>query len=145
MIVQLDLYRNASFPMQGVIGSSWGYGGACLTAQSAVFRPEAVAGMDIKSVFWRVCWKPNIMNGAQTAIRLISADSGPSNINQIASTFSGGKPNTPLNEAFDITSQFRDLVASHEAANAMFQLIMQSCGDGSNGALIYSSSIEIAC
>lgn len=146
IVTQLDLFRNTGAPLQGVKSSIWGYAGQCFTAQAAIFHPESLDELDVVKAFWRVCWLPNITNGAQTAIRLCSADSGPNNLQQVVSTFSGGKPNSPLNEAFEITQQLRGLIDSHKpsgGSNTMFQLVHQSCGDGSFGAVIYSSSIEI--
>lgn len=143
IITQFDLFRNTSVPLQGVKASAWGYAGSCFTAQTAIIHPDALDGLNVVKAYWRVCWLPNITNGAQTAVRLCSADSGPSNLQQVVATFSGGKPNTPLNEAFDITADFQALIASHQNQNAMFQFTHQSCGDGGFGPLIYSSSIEL--
>jgi hypothetical protein len=148
MITQLDHFRNAAMPLNGNKTSSFNYAGSCLTSQSVIFHSEALETLNIKKAIWRICWKPNITNGSQTAIRLISANSGPSNINQIVATFSGGKTNTPLNEAFDITESLKALIESNSPSvdfpnGSMFQLITQSAGDGSNGCLIYSSSIEL--
>lgn len=148
MITQFDHFRNTDIPLNGNKTSTFNYAGSCLTAQSVIFPAESLTTLKIKKAIWRICWKPNITNGAQTGIRLVSANSGPSNINQVVATFSGGKPNTPLNEAFDITESLKALIESNKPNidlpnGAMFQLIPQSVGDSSNGCLIYSSSIEI--
>lgn len=142
IITQLDLYRDTNSPLQGYRGNPWNYAGSCVTAQAAVIRGEALEGLNIDVAFWRICWKPNITNGAQTAVRLISSDYGPTNIVQVAATYSGGKPNSPLNENFDITDAFNALIASH-LPNTPFEFLHQSCGDGTYGCLIYSSSLEL--
>ena len=129
--------------MKGNLTSTWNVQGACLTAQSILFLNNAYPLNNITYAEWRVCWKPNITNGAQTALRLVSADSGPSNISPVIATFSGGKPNSPLNEAFDITAALQALINSHCPANEMFQFFTQSVGDGSNAALIYKSSLYV--
>lgn len=142
MITQMDLFRNADAPMRGVVSNTWGYGGQCYTAQAAVFHAEALNGLNVLRAYWRCCWQPNIADPQQTAIRLLSANSGPSNLSVIASTFSGGKLRPGLevlNEAFDVTREVQELVKKGE----MFQLCTQSAGNGSVGCLIFSSSIEL--
>lgn len=146
------MFRNTGAPLQGstawVAPDGFSYPGGCFTAQSAVFRPEAVDGLSILKAHWRLCWKPNVpnselANAPQTSVRLISADSGPSSLAVVASLFSGGKTNTPLNESTDITATLQALIASHANPAKLFQLVHQTAGTGAYGPLIYSSSIEL--
>jgi hypothetical protein len=146
IVTQFDLFRNCGQALQGHEGWPWNYAGGCLTAQSAVFHPQAFDGLEVVFAQWRICWHPNVPEPAQTAVRLISADDGPSEIQEIAATYSGGKVTPTLdtfNEGFNITDKVRALVDSHRGTGKRFQLIHQSMGDGMHGCLIFSSSIEL--
>lgn len=139
--VQFDLYRNAGVPLQGTKLSVFNWPGGCLTSQSAVFHAAGLGDLNVVLALWRCCWSPNINNGAQTAVRLVAADAGPSNIQQVAAFFQAN-PGV-RNDAADITQAVRARVESHRLSNTMFQLIHQTAGDSSTGPLIYSSAIEL--
>lgn len=143
IITQLDMYRNSANPMVGNKTNNWDVGGACFTAQTIPFHADALDGLVVESAIWRICWKPNINSPAQTAVRLCWANSGPSNITQIESFFSGGKTNTPLNEAVNITEKLNQIIFEHKNPATYFQLFTHSIGDGTNAPLIYSSALEI--
>lgn len=143
IITQFDLFRNTDVPLRGIASNTWGYMGNCFTAQTVVIHPESLDGLTLIRAFWRLCWRPNITNGAQTAVRLCSSDEGPTNVQQVIATFSGGKGNNPLNEAFDITADFQALIDSHKTPATCFQFTHQSCGDGTYAPQIFSSSIEL--
>lgn len=141
------MFRNAAAPMQGN-KSGWAVGGSCFTAQVVPFHPEWFADATVVKAIWRVTWLPNITNGAQTAVRLswvdtATAGSATPGISVLAATFSGGKPNSPLNEAFDITTKLNAVIASHANPQKFFQIFTEETGDGTYGPLIYSSALEI--
>lgn len=82
---------------------------------------------------WRLVWLPaNASNG----VRLVHADSGPSNITQIAE-FTGNAGGTPTNTAVDVTADLNALVA----AGVWKQLGMQVKQAG--GLTIYQSRLEV--
>lgn len=137
--LRYDLFRNAGAPLVGYKGNPFGYPGSCVTAQSAVFEAGAFFGASIVSAKWRVCWLPNITGASQTAVRLVSAESGPSNLQQLAAFFAGNNTTNPLNDAADITAAMQALVAQGD----FFQLIHQTAGDNVKAPLIYSSAIEL--
>lgn len=148
IITQLDMFRNTDVPLRGVKDSTWGFAGGCFTAQAVVIHPESMDGLDIVSAQWRICWLPNITNGAMTMVRLIWSDAASGISNEIYATSSNNKANSPQNEGVYITDIFNQLIASHKPSpefpsGRLFQFAHQSCGDGTFGPLIYSSSIEL--
>jgi hypothetical protein len=140
-IAMLDMFRNAAAPMVGNEHSVFKVSGSCLSAQVIPFHPESFDELSIRQAVWRITWLPNISNGAQTAIRLVSALSGPAAIAPIIATYSGGKPNTPLNEAYNVTSAINELLMG--TPPSFFQLFTESAGDGTHAPLIYSSALEV--
>lgn len=146
-IAQFDLFRNTDAPLVGYKGNPFSWPGKCLTAQAVIFHAAAMDTLNISQAYWRLCWLPNINNGAQTAVRLVSADSGPTNIQQVAAFFGSNNISNPLNDVANITQALHDLIASHKSTGAevarMFSMIHQTAGDGVNAPLIYSSSLEI--
>lgn len=141
--VVYDMFRNTNDPLVGNKTSTWAVGGSCFTAQSIIFHANALAGMNIESATWRLTWLPNIPTASQTAVRLCSADSGPSNITEITSFFGSANTTNPRNDAVDVTAALKALVDSHKVTPAMFQLFTQTIGDGTYGPLIYSSALEV--
>lgn len=141
--VVYDMFRNTGVPLVGNKTSVWDVGGSCFTAQCVVIHENTLASMNIESACWRLTWLPNIPTTAQTAVRLCSADSGPSNIAAIASFFGSANTTNPRNDAVDVTLALKTLVNSHKVTPAMFQLFTQTIGDGTYGPLIYSSALEV--
>jgi hypothetical protein len=141
--VVFDMFRNTGAPLIGNKTSSWAVGGSCFTAQSIIFHEEVLPTMSVDRAIWRVCWLPNIPTTAQTGVRLCSADSGPSNITQVYSFFGSANTTNPRNDAADVTGAITALIESHKTIPSIFQLFTQSVGDGVNGPLIYSSSLEL--
>lgn len=133
-----DLFRDTNNPLVGNPSAVWNWPGKCLTAQSVVFPYPAC--LNIKSAKWRLTWNPNVNDGvSQTAVRLVSANSGPSNVQQIAAFFHANYTN-PLNDAVDITQALRSLV---DTSGEMFQILHQTAGNAFVGPLIYSSALEV--
>lgn len=139
----LDLYRNANTPLVGTGSSAWHYGGSCLTAQSVVFPLLAMQYMNSIKVKWRVTWNPSIDAGdQQTAVRLVSADPGPTNV-QLVKAFFRKNCMSPQNDAVDITAEFKALLAESVAAGTDLQFITQLAGNSTIGPQVYSSALEI--
>lgn len=143
IITQLDLFRNTDAPLVGYKGNPFNWPGKCLTAQSVIFHGDSLLDLVVVKAIWRITWLPNINNGAQTAVRLVSADSGPSNIQPVAAFFGSNNVSNPRNDAADITQALITLIDSHKEAGTMFQFIHQTAGDWTYGPLIYSSAIEL--
>lgn len=151
IITQLDMFRNADAPMRGNKSSTFGYAGGCFTAQAVVVHPEAMDGLNIVSAQWRICWLPNIDNGAQTVVRLVWSDAGvqgEGSSNYIHAFSSVGKTNSPQNDGVYLTDTLKYLIGTHKPSadfpsGRLFQFSIQSAGDGTFGPLIYSSSIEL--
>lgn len=83
---------------------------------------------------WLVIWNPGSSNNK---IRLISFDSGPSNITEIG-VINGKDVNTPLAQAILIKDHLNDLVDNRINKHIGFQV----SGDGT-GYIIYESRVEI--
>jgi len=141
--VTLDNYRNAELPLEGDASYPWHWPGSCLTAQSIVFPVIAMKYMNVISVKWRLTWNPNIDAGdAQTAVRLVSAYDGPSNIQQVEAMYQKNWT-SPRNDSIYITDKFKEMVAQAVADNKDLQFILQVVGNGTFGPHIYSSSLEM--
>lgn len=141
-LVVYDLFRDTFNPMYCKPDYGWVWPGKCLTAQSVVFPYPELTNFNVHSARWRLCWNPNIDNGANTAVRLVSAYSGPSNINQVASFFRANYTG-PVNDTVDITCAMKDLIAQATIDQCMFEFIHQSQGDTNVGPIIYSSALEV--
>lgn len=138
-----DLYRNTNGGMQCPKTWPFSWPGSCLTAQSVVFPPHLLASMDVQYVLWRLCWNPNVNRGsASTAVRLVAAENGPSNLREIGA-FYRANYTQPLNDGVDITQAVRDLIADALTREVALQFIHQSCGDSVVGPIIYSSALEV--
>jgi hypothetical protein len=124
----------AATALQGWVGTTYSFAQDALTASTRALY------MDLKLATlvyarWLVVWNPR---NSSSGVRLIHADSGPTNIVEIAK-FDTNPATTPVPSAVDVTTTLATLVS----ANVMKFLGHQSKGNGSQGAIIFSSSIEM--
>lgn len=138
-----DNYRNAELPLEGNASWPFHWPGSCLTAQSIVFPLIMMANSSIIQARWRLTWNPNIDSGeAQTAVRIVSAYDGPSNIQEVASFYQKNWTN-PRNDAKWVTTELRSLFAQAVIDQKDLQIILQVVGNGTFGPHIYSSALEV--
>lgn len=140
--VQTDFnfYRNSQVPLVGTIsGASFQYPGVALSANTFTFNPINgwMRGSKIVYARWVLAWNPNT-GSSPTGVRLVSADSSPTNIIEMA-RIDGSNYNTPRVDAVDITNQMQAIVDG----GIWKSIGQQTYGNGANGCLIYASWIEI--
>lgn len=135
--VEFSLYRNAQYALIGLAnGATWNYGGAAATASTFKFFGSLLKGRQVVWARWVVAWNPNTSSNA-TGVRLIHfGDDG--NIVQFA-MIQVANYNTPRVDAVIITGVIQGLID----AGLDKSIGMQMHGNGTNGALIYSSTIEL--
>ncbi len=140
----LDFYRNPSIPLgwpqgasswTGDIRGGWNYPGNALSASS--FRWFQLADpTKLEWARWTLVWNPNSpRSGVYVGARLVLADDGPANLQQIAVIVRNSGSN-PCVDAFDVTDALR--------ASPNKQIIQQTQGDSiASGPFIYASSIDL--
>ncbi len=129
-----DFYRNPAVPLEGTTPSTpWKYPGTALSASSFLFSAEKP--MKVASARWVVAWNPNAGIG-YNAVRLIKADSGPSNEVQIA-FLNRNNTSTPVVDGADVTAAFQAICAGGVGK----YILQQTCGD--TASKIYASWIEV--
>ena len=130
-------YRNPQTSLIGTVsGSSFAYPGSALTASSFRLRGDLI-NRPVQSAKWVIVWNPNTTSG-YTAVRLVKGDDGPSNISEIARVQNNNYTN-PRVDGVDITLEIQAILNNNEYK----QILQQTAGNGSNGAKIYASWIEI--
>lgn len=136
MISELILYKNTEYPLHGTVnGAAFAWPGTALSANISVIHAE----FPMKKLLharWLLVWNPNTDAGF-TAVRLVSADLGPTNIAEIA-VFRKNNYHAPKVDGIDITNELNAILAG----GVIKQLCHQTAGNGAAGALIYSSVIE---
>lgn len=124
---ELVLVKNPSHPAEDGPAAEWAFLGSALTANTLQWYGQLVDSDRLYYARWVCAWNPR---GAGE-VRLVQADSGPSNIVDIA-TFSRNQK-TPLVDAVDITATLKAIKTQKTIGH-----------QGGNGApLIYSSVIEL--
>lgn len=136
------LYKNPVTPLTGsTSGATWAWIGAALSASTMVLRADQ--GLPrVKFARWVAVWNPRVSDPASpTSIRLISADFGPANIQQIGQVLSpaGAVSQAPRVDAVDVTSALNQIIDAGQVKT----LGQQTFGNGANGCLIYASWIEV--
>lgn len=130
---EITFFRNPEFPLDGTTPSSlWKCPGNALSASSA--RLIAEYPMKIVYARWVLVWNPQA-GVTYNAVRLVTADNGPTNLAQIA-FLNRNNTSTPVVDAFDLTATLQDIFASGVSK----QLLQQTCGD--SASKIYGSWIE---
>ena len=136
-------YRNAQTPIIGTSsGAVFAFPGNALTASSFKLRANELGSANLLVARWVLVWTPdNPDPNSPTGVRLISADDGPSNIQQIARIDSptGVSTFTPIVSAVNVTTALQNIISSLQGKN----ILQQTYGNGANGCKIYSSSIEM--
>jgi hypothetical protein len=141
----LEFYRNPSIPLGFPMGGpsswagdkrgGWNYPGTALSASS--IRWFGLEDPDrLEYARWVLVWNPNNPSGGvYVGARLVLADSGPANLDQIG-MISANAGNSPVVGSCDITAFLK--------AAADKQIIQQTQGDSiARGPLIYASSIDL--
>lgn len=129
---EFTLYRSAEQALKGTPdGAAWAYPGAALSANTTQFYAQM--GLTLQFARWVVAWNPDT-GSSPTGVRLVLADSGPTNEVEVAS-FLASNCTTPRVDAADVTRQLQSLAAQKTIAH-------QTCGNGQNGCKIYGSWVE---
>ncbi|RPJ28030.1 MAG: hypothetical protein EHM33_05990 [Chloroflexi bacterium] len=138
-IIYIDLYQNSYSPIVGsVSGGDWAFPGVALTANTKSFLGNFLQGRQLIYARWVLAWNPNTTT-SPTGVRLVYFDDGPTNIVEFARNEEASRISPMVGGAF-VTSTFQYLVN-----NGLYKHVgQQTYGNGSNGALIYSSIIELA-
>jgi hypothetical protein len=136
----IDFYRNpgTELPVGGQVFASWGFPGAALSASTHSI--PVAARMKLVLALWHLIWNPNSAS-IGTAVRLVKADAGPTNVVAIKS-FAVTTGSSPLNQSQDMTVEMRDFLLNPEPGTNRKTLGQQVFGDGTNGPKIYASYIE---
>ncbi len=133
-----QFYRDPATPLIGTsVGCCYDYPGSALSGSSIPFHFDKMAGRQIKFARWVLVWNPST-GGSPTGARLVHADSGPSNLVQIADIRTTNK-STPIVSSADITNELNALSVSGQWK----QILQQTFGNGGNGIKIYGSWVEI--
>jgi hypothetical protein len=136
MQLNLEFYRNPSTPILGTTPSvPWKYPGMALSASSVRLFHTTKALLCAR---WVLVWNPSA-GAAYNAVRLISADDGPSNEVQLA-FINANQKNSPIVSAVDVTAALSSLICSL-APGSYKQLLQQTCGD--TASKIYASNLEL--
>lgn len=133
MQTELTFYRDPANPLFGTTPSAtWQFPGSALSASSVRIHPS---DFRVKSATWVVVWNPNA-GATFNAIRLVTADDGPVNLQQIA-FINRNQAQTPVVQAVDITDAIRAITEGQ----ASRQVLMQTCGD--TPSRIFRSTIDV--
>lgn len=130
---ELSFYRNPSVPIHGTTPSgTWLYPGTALSASNV----QIIANFPMKIVQarWVLVWNPKAGVG-YNAVRLVTADDGPANIQEVA-FINRNNTNTPVVNAYDVTAALQSVYAG----GVYKHLLQQTCGDTASD--IYGSWIE---
>lgn len=136
MVTQTEiiLYKNGQIPLEGGLSGAWHWPGVAFSASQAwMYFNEDLC---LKHARWVLAWNPNA-DASPTGVRLVMADSGPSNV-QVLEQFIQANRRTPMVSAVDITHKFNILNTN----NIPKSIAMQTVGTGALKALVYSSVIE---
>ncbi|MCT4492638.1 hypothetical protein [Bosea minatitlanensis] len=89
--------------------------------------------MTIHSARWWVAWNPNATTPSANGVRLVTADSGPTNIVAfIGATLTRASTTSPVVDAVDITSAMQDLLDARVRKTIGHQIV----GNGTSGPKI---------
>ena len=126
------LYRDAANPLVGPSSAAWAWPGNALTASTQWIY--SVAMENVLYARWVCVWAPR---SAGSGVRLVVADSGPSNIQEIASFVSPTDYPNPRNDAAEVTLALRGIVQDQQIGHQMK-------GPGNCcGPLVYGSWVEV--
>lgn len=133
---ELTFYRNPAVPIKGVVGNTWKSPGMALSASSVFIFP----GSRVKHAQFTLAWTPNATSGGYNGVRLMKADSGPSNMIQIA--YIGRNSGvTPVVDGVDITSHINSIIDDlNESGEPVKQIILQTAGDSESS--IFRATID---
>lgn len=133
-----DLFRHPGNPLIGTIsGGDWNWPATALSSSTKSIWANYMQGRQVVQVWWLLVWNPNTDN-SPTGVRLVLADNGPSNIQEIA-RIDGMNYHNPRVESRDITTSIQTLLD-----NGTYKIIgEQTYGNGVNGCLIYASTLYV--
>jgi hypothetical protein len=130
---ELTFYRNPSSPILGTVPSTpFKMPGAALSASSIRIYPST---RPLLLATWVLVWDPNA-GAAFNAVRLVSADDGPTNLQQIA-FLNKNQSSSPIVQAADITTAIQSIMSGQVSK----QILMQTAGDSQSK--IYRSTIDL--
>jgi hypothetical protein len=133
----MTLYRSPQTALVGPIPNTWAFPGTGVTASLIQWRAD-YPGMDLEVAYWRVIWDPNGSGAGQTGVRLVHADSGPSNITSIVAQ-TDDATGSVRNDAFDVTSTLQGFLDSETYKQIGHQMI----GNATTAANLYMSELEL--
>ena len=133
MQTELTFYRDPANPLLGTTPSAtWQFPGSALSASSIRVYPST---MRVVSATWFLVWNPSA-GPTFNAVRLVTADNGPMNLQQIA-FLNRNQVSTPIVQSVDITAAFRAIAEGQTSR----QILMQTCGD--TQSRIFRSTIDV--
>lgn len=132
-------FAHSSQPTQPTdISGAWGSPGQALSSSYTWFYP-AFSKRRLKSARLVVVWNPNTVNNSNaTALRLVHADSGPSNITAIAQ-FAVAATTSPISDGLYVTSTLQALLD----AGVSKQLGIQMAGNANDAPKLYKFCLEL--
>lgn len=134
---EITLYRSTQTALVGPTAATYGNPGVTGVTASYIQLYCAILNRPLQRVFWRVVWDPDCSTGS-TGVRLVHADSGPSNITEIIAQTASGTGSV-RNDGFNITDDINSLIAG----TVDKQIGHQAIGNGSDAAKIYGSWLEV--
>lgn len=134
--VEMVMHRDAGTAVNSAVSTTYAFPGTALTASTFQLYAASFAGMKLRYARWLVAWNPNTSGATASGVRLIHADSGPTNITQIAEFTATGS--TPRTDAVEVTSDLNTLLAGGSNKTIGYQ----AKGDGTNACNVYLSVIE---
>lgn len=136
------LFKHPSVPIVGTAdAANWSWPGTACTANTFKLFPAMLPGLSLLYARWILAWNPMTAD-APTSVRLVVADDGPSNIVEIAK-ITRTEGSTPFDDGVIITEKLAPWWSGCQAQGLAKNVGHQTCGNGQNGCLIYTSWVEI--
>lgn len=134
-VSEFVLFAHPSHPVIGQPGgAAYTWPGNALTASTFMFYGSRAGNLLYAQ--WVLVWNPDTAE-SPTGVRLVSADSGPTNIAALATITEAGTI-TPIVRAADVTVALQAIIAAGQDKH----IGQQTAGNGGNGPKIYKSAIE---
>lgn len=137
---EIEFYRNSQTPLNGNTSKTPWFSGIALSASMHVINAmnNWLIGSKITYARWVVAWNPNTNTDVKTGLLLVTADSGPTNILEVARIEHSNYMN-PRVDAVDVTSVLNGMIQG----GVWKQIGQQTFGNATTGPLVYSSTIEV--
>jgi hypothetical protein len=134
-----SLYRSPQTALVGPTANSWEWMGTGVTASLIQFRGDQT-GQRLVYAYWRVVWDPNAGGFGSTGVRLVHADSGPSNITAFSGcSLTATDTGTVRNDAVNVLTELQGFLDG----GTYKQIGHQGIGNATNAPKIYMSELEL--